>query len=72
MGHYNSFLIRVWTEDGKEIRGSVQHVGTQESAHFNRWERMVAFMSEHLNWQISKDADADKTLQSGTELVDKP
>jgi len=72
VGHYNSFLIRVWTEDGKEIRGSVQHVGTQESVHFNRWDRMVGFMLEHLNWQISRDTNVDKALPSCTEVADKP
>ena len=71
MGHYNSFLIRLWTEEGKEIRGTVQHVGTQESAHFSQWESMLDFMSEHLNWQISEDTNVDKTLPYGTGVMDK-
>ncbi|OGO14511.1 MAG: hypothetical protein A2Z02_03960 [Chloroflexi bacterium RBG_16_48_7] len=72
MGHYNSFLIRVWTEDGKEVRGSIQHVGTQETVHFNRWDRMVGFISDHLNWQIGRDAEPGKSPPTGSEIAEKP
>ena len=35
MGYYNSFVVKIWTEDGRNLtRGYVQHVGTQESIHF--------------------------------------
>ncbi len=55
MGHYNSFLIKVWTDDGQKlVRGHVQHVGTEEIIHFNKWEKMVDFIVNHLSWHISE------------------
>lgn len=71
MGHYNSFLIRVWTEDDKEVRGSIQHVGTQETVNFNRWDRMISFISDHLNWQINRDAEPGKSPPSSNEIAGK-
>ena len=57
MGHYNSFLVRVWTEDGENIvRGYIQHVGSQENMHFRNLEKMVGFMLNHLGWHINGDA----------------
>jgi len=54
MGHYNSFLVRVWTEDSENVvRGHIQHVGSQEDTHFRDWEKMVGFMLDHLNWYIN-------------------
>ena len=54
MGHYNSFLVRVWTEDGENVvRGYIQHVGSREDTHFRDWEKMVGFMLDHLNWHIN-------------------
>ena len=58
MGHYNSFLVRVWTEDGKSIvRGYIQHVGSQEDIHFRNLDKMVGFMIDHLGCYINGDAD---------------
>ncbi len=54
MGHYNSFLVRVWVEEGKNvIRGHIQHVGTREAFHFLEWEKMVDFILNHLSWQVN-------------------
>jgi len=72
VGHYNSFLVRVWTEEGKDIRGSVQHVGTQEIIHFKRWDKMVDFIQDHLDWQIGMEADLKKTIPSNAEYLDRP
>jgi len=54
MGYYNSFVVKIWTEDGQNlVRGYIQHVGTQEGIYFADWERMTSFISDHLNWHIS-------------------
>ena len=54
MGYYNSFVVKIWTEDGQNLaRGYIQHVGTQESIYFADWERMTNFMLSHLNWHIN-------------------
>jgi hypothetical protein len=54
MGHYNSFLVKIWTEDGENLaRGYIQHVGTQEGIYFADWEKMASFMRDHLYWHIN-------------------
>jgi hypothetical protein len=54
MGYYNSFVVKIWTEDGQDLaRGYVQHVGTQESIYFADWEKMTSFIHDHLNWHIN-------------------
>ena len=73
MGHYNSFLVRVWTEDGENIvRGYIQHVGSQENMYFRDSSRMVEFMLHHLGWHINGDTDKEVehplTIQQGDEL----
>lgn len=60
MGHYNSFLVKVWAEDGGgPVRGHIQHVGTEDTAHFSNWEKMVEFIMNHLNWKINHDKGED-------------
>ena len=54
MGYYNSFVVKVWTEDGQNLaRGYIQHVGTQESIYFADWEKMDSFICNHLSWHIN-------------------
>ena len=61
MGYYNSFLIKVWTEDeGNLIRGHIQHVGTEEDIYFLKWGKMVDFMLAHINWNINHRMDGDE------------
>jgi hypothetical protein len=63
VGHYNSFLLRVWTDEhDDEVRGSVQHVGTQESIYFTSWDKMVDFVNNHLNWNINPDGYENEDL----------
>jgi hypothetical protein len=54
MGYYNSFVVKIWTEDGQNLaRGYIQHVGTQEGIYFADWERMTKFMLSHLDWHVN-------------------
>ena len=54
MGYYNSFVVKIWTEDGQNLtRGYIQHVGTQESIYFADWEKMTSFIRDHLNWHVN-------------------
>lgn len=49
MGFYSSFVVKIWVDDhGKMRRGYVQHVGTQDSAHFLTLDKMHSFMMNHL------------------------
>ena len=55
MGYHNSFLVRVWTEDGENLlRGYIQHVGTEEDIYFLTWEKMVDFILTHINWDVNQ------------------
>ena len=55
MGDYNSFLVRVWTEDEENLlRGYIQHVGTEEDIYFLTWEKMVDFILAHINCPINR------------------
>ena len=63
MGHYNSFLVRVWTEDGENIvRGYIQHVGSQDTIHFRNMDKMMEFMMNHLGWHITGDEGVEQPL----------
>ena len=73
MGHYNSFLIRIWTEDGENniVRGYIQHVGSHESMHFRTIDKMSGFMLDHLGWHIngttSNEVEGTLTIPQGDE-----
>lgn len=58
MGHYDSFVVRVWVDDTKEItRGYIQHVGTQETMHFYNLNKINEFISSHINLQSGDRED---------------
>jgi hypothetical protein len=72
MGYYNSFVVRIWTEDRQNLaRGYVQHVGTQESIYFADWEKMASFIHNHLNWHINRgmgvEAKSPTAIPQGDE-----
>jgi hypothetical protein len=50
MGHYSTFVVRIWVDsDQRMSRGYVQHVATQEAAHFVAFDKMEEFILRHLN-----------------------
>jgi hypothetical protein len=68
MGYYNSFVVKIWTEDGQNLaRGYIQHVGTQESTYFADWKKMANFMLSHLSWHINGDI-GDETKRPLADL----
>jgi membrane carboxypeptidase/penicillin-binding protein len=49
-GFYGTFVVKIWMGHNQRMRrGYVQHVATQEGVYFLRWEKMLAFMSDHLD-----------------------
>ena len=49
MSHYNSFIVRVWTDEAMgQHRGQIQHVGTQETVYFANQNEMNEFIQSHL------------------------
>ena len=50
MGYYSSFVVKIWVgDDQRMLRGYIQHVGTQDGLHFLSVDRMLSFMTGHLN-----------------------
>jgi len=48
MGYYNSFILRVWSDDHGAVRGTIEHVGSRDSMAFADPQRVVAFLLAHL------------------------
>jgi hypothetical protein len=48
MGYYNSFVLRVWSDDRGTMRGTIEHVGTRDSLAFVEPERIRAFLRAHV------------------------
>ena len=60
MGHYNTFIVRVWTDgEGGWTRGYIQHVNSQEKAYFTEKEKMDEFIVSHLGSPTDKSAQED-------------
>jgi len=48
MAHYSSFVIQIWVDEGKLVRGEISHIQTQERVRFLDLEKMQGFMMNHL------------------------
>ena len=60
MGHYDSFVARVWIDDAEDIiRGYIQHVGTQETMHFYDLDKINEFILSHIHLQ-SDDLEGEQ------------
>lgn len=74
MGYYNSFHINIWiNENQKIVRGRVIHLGTQDMVYFLGFDKMEAFIMNHLaappNHQPEHEED-DGSQVSCTECRD--
>lgn len=49
MGHYNSFVVRIWSEQEGRMRGSIEHVLSRESLAFIDPQAILAFIRAHLD-----------------------
>lgn len=49
MPHYSSFVIKIWVDEGKIVRGEIRHVGTQECIHFADAGKISEFVMSHLS-----------------------
>lgn len=48
MGRYDSFVIRVWTDEHGRARGSIQHLRSADRLAFVSPEAVVGFIQAHL------------------------
>ena len=63
-GHYNTFLVKIWT-DKRAARGHVQHVQSKEYVYFGNLEKMVHFIVSRLN--ASED---NSEIMNGNKIQD--
>lgn len=48
MGHYSSFILRLWVEPDEGWRwGLIEHVASREKLRFSSSEEMLAFIQSH-------------------------
>ena len=67
-GNRDSFLLRVWREQGLEWRGWVQHIDSQESAYFKRLADMLAFIQSRTG-ELEPHSEGQKEAASESEQV---
>ena len=48
VGYYNSFVVRIWSDEQGLSRGSIQHVRTHDSLVFGDVAAVVEFIRVHL------------------------
>lgn len=49
MGYYNSFVIRIWSDERGRMHGKIEHVASHESLIFLDPEGIVEFICTHLD-----------------------
>ncbi len=60
MGHYNSFIVRFWSDRLKgKARGHIQHVRTREDAYFMDHGKMNEFIQNHLEPPLDTQKQAE-------------
>ena len=72
-GYYSSFVVKIWVNEGNDagmLRGQIHHVGTQESAHFLNFDKMMEFIMSHLNPPSSGSGAADDRMSKHTKARD--
>ena len=48
MGHYSSFILRLWVEPGGKWRsGFIQHVATRDKRRFSTVSEMLDFITQY-------------------------
>ena len=66
MAHYNSFVVRIWSDDDGNFHGEVVHVATQEKRRFLNLDRMDEFIMEHLGPAEALQEDARQVSQASS------
>lgn len=49
MGYYNSFVVRIWSDDRGRLRGKIEHVTSRATMVFVVPEAVVGFIRGHLD-----------------------
>jgi hypothetical protein len=48
-GDYDTFIVRFQSPSRAQYRGLIQHIRSQEEAHFDTFQNMNEFIKKHLN-----------------------
>jgi len=68
MGHYSSFIVKVWTDETEDIaRGYIQHVGTQETRYFMDLDKITEFILSHIRSQSSELESEEVTAEGDSK-----
>ena len=50
MGYYNSFVVKVWTDDvNNTLRGQIWHVNSHKQSYFDELDKAMVFIRDNLN-----------------------
>ena len=69
MGHYSSFILRLWVEpNGKWRSGFIQHVATRDKRRFSTVSEMLDFINQYSTMEeLSLPFTLDGTDQTQEE-----
>jgi hypothetical protein len=70
-GYYNTFVVKIWHGKAEGImRGHIQHVSSQEHAHFFTLGNMSNFILNHLGPPPGDFITQDETKSKSTILTE--
>jgi hypothetical protein len=73
VGHYSSFILRLWVEPDNRWRwGVIEHVATREKVRFLSPDEILDFIAAHatideLSLPFTLDGDEPDLLEHGTD-----
>jgi hypothetical protein len=56
-GHFDTFVVRILSENEGKFKGNVQHLRTQDQIHFNKFEDMDKFILSHTSQDVQTIAE---------------
>jgi hypothetical protein len=67
MGHYNSFVIRIWSNGPGRMRGTIEHVASRNSQSFANPEAVLEFIQAHLSPPADDPCGPPPSVESPSE-----
>jgi hypothetical protein len=56
-GHFDTFVVRILSENEGKFKGNVQHLRTQDKIHFDKFEDMDKFILSHTIPEVQTAAE---------------
>ncbi len=54
VGHYNSFIVRLWSDDRGRLHGTIEHVATRQSLVFLDLDAIPGFIRLRLSEPLTE------------------